>query len=145
MPNGTVTPPGQWAGNWGSRVQQSGQKWATNLVNHGPSMFTKAAASVTHWQAAVASPAAASKYVGKLKEVNFTTFTSTVQGAGLQKYSSAGINKQAAYNHFAGVFGPKLQTMLAALPPRLARGNPQNRTRLNALLDAMEATRGKNF
>jgi len=145
MANGTVTPPGNWAANWGTKVQSSGPKWAANLIAHGPSMFTKAAASVTQWQAAVASPSAASKYVGKLKEVNFTTFTSTVNGAGQSKYASSGVNKQHAYNHFAGVFGPKLQTMVSALPPRQPRGNPANRTRLNQLLDAMEATRGKNF
>lgn len=145
MARGTVTTPGNWAGAWGNGVQMNAQKWAQNLVAHGPGMFQKAAASVSHWQAQVATPQAASKYAGKLKEVNFQSFTATVNGAGVQKYSSAGVNKQHNYAHFASVFGPKLQSMVSGLPARGARGNPINRTRLNQLLDGMEATRGKNF
>lgn len=145
MPRGTVTPPANWASNWGSGVQAKSQKWAQNLIAHGPAMFTKAAASVAHWQAQVASPSAASKYVGKLKEVNFQSYTTTVNGAGLQKFASAGVNKQHNYAHFANTFHPKLQSMLQALPARGARGDPANRARLNQLLDAMQATRGKNF
>lgn len=145
MPRGTVTSPANWASSWGNGVQMNSQKWAANLVAHGPGMFAKAAASVATWQQAVASPAAASKYAGKLKEVNFQAFSTTVNGAGMQKYASSGVNKQHNYSHFAGVFGPKLQTMVSGLPARSARGSAINRTRLNQLLDAMEATRGKNF
>lgn len=145
MPRGTVKPPSAWAPSWGTGVQTSGQKWAANYIAAGPSIMAKAAAAVSHWQAQVASAAAASKFVGKLKEVNFSTVTTTVQGAGLQKFTSAGVNKQANYNHFASVFQPKLESMVRALPPRGARGSAANRTRLNNLLDQMEATRGKNF
>src|SRR5215831_16866693 len=95
MPRGTVKPATEWAPNWGRGVQNNSQKWSQNYIAAGPSIFAKAAAAVSHWQTQVASPTAAAKFVGKLREVNFTTVTTTVQGPGMQKYASAGVNKQA--------------------------------------------------
>jgi len=145
MPRGSVKPAAEWAPAWGTGVQSSGQKWAKNYVSAGPSIFAKAAASVANWQAAVAHPSAAAKFVGKLKEVNFTVVTNTVNGPGLQKFIAAGLNKQANMNHFAGIMQPKLASIVAGLPARGPSGAPVNRTRLNQLLDGLEATKGKNF
>ena len=145
MARGTVKPPSQWAPAWGQGVQTNAQKWSQNYIAAGPSIFAKAAAAVTHWQSQVASPQAAAKFQGKLKEVNWATVQTTVSGPGVQKFAAAGVNKQQNYNHFASVFHPKLHAAVQSLPPRGPSGSPQNRARMNALLDAVEATRGKNF
>lgn len=139
-----ITDPSKWAGAWGSGVQRSGDKWATDYVAAGPAIFQKAAASVSDWQAAVSSQLAANAYVNGLNSVNFAQVTATVQGAGKTKYTSSGTTKQASYAAFAQVFGPKLAQIVSSLPARGPRGSVQNRTRLNQLLDQVQATRGTN-
>jgi hypothetical protein len=139
-----VSNPSNWAGAWGTGVTGAGNKWAANYVAAGPSIFTKAAASVSVWQQAVADPLAAAAYVEGLNSVNFSTVTTTVNGAGKTKYTSAGTTKQASYAAFAQIFGPKLTQIVASLPPRGPRGSTQNRVRLTQLLDAVQATRGQN-
>ena len=136
--------PSKWAGAWGTRVSSSGDKWATNFVAAGPAIFDKAAAAVGTWQSAVASDLASKAFVTGLKSVNFAQVTTTVNGAGKGKYTDAGRTKQAKYATFAGIFGPKLQNIVSSLPARGPRGSSQNRTRLNNLLDQVQATRGTN-
>jgi hypothetical protein len=138
------TDPSKWAGSWGAGVGRSGQKWAADYIAAGPAIFQKAAASVNNWQLAVSSQLAANAFVKGLSNVNFAQVTATVNGAGLQKYTSSGTTKQAKYSSFAQVFGPKLQQIVANLPPRGPRGSAENRTRLNQLLDQVAATRGTN-
>ena len=139
-----ITDPSKWAGSWGAGVQRSGDKWAADYVAAGPAIFQKAAASVGTWQQAVASQMAADAFVAGLNNVNFSQVTATVQGAGKMKYTSSGSTKQAKYVAFAQIFGPKLANIVANLPPRGPRGSAQNRTRLNQLLDQVQATRGTN-
>jgi hypothetical protein len=138
------TDPSKWGGSWGAGVGRSGQKWAADYIAAGPAIFQKAAASVNNWQLAVSSQLAANAFVKGLSNVNFAQVTATVNGAGLQKYTSSGTTKQAKYSSFAQVFGPKLQQIVANLPPRGPRGSAENRTRLNQLLDQVAATRGTN-
>jgi|SRR5215469_8779314 len=140
-----VKDPSTWAQAWGSGVQSKASTWSKNYIAAGPSIFTKAAAAVGNWQMGVSSAEAAKKYVGKLNKVNFAVVTATVNGAGQQKYAQAGVNKQANYQNFANVFGPKLSSIVSALPARGPRGSAVNRTRLNQLLDQIEATKGTNF
>lgn len=142
-----ITDPSKWAGNWGTGVGRSGSKWSTNYVAQGPAIFQKAAASVGNWQAAVTSQAAADGYVKGLNSVNFSQVQATVQGAGQTKYTASGSTKQAKYAAFAQIFGPKLSSILASInqtSPRGPRGSAENRARLNAYLDAVQATRGTN-
>ena len=139
-----ITDPSKWAGAWGTRVGQSGDKWAGNYVAAGPAIFQKAADSVGTWQAAVASQLAADRFQTGLRNVNFAQVQATVTGAGKMKYTSAGSTKQAKYAAFAQIFGPKLSSIVQNLPPRGPRGSAQNRTRLNQLLDNVQATRGTN-
>ncbi len=139
-----ITDPSKWAAAWGVGVGRSGAKWAADYIAAGPSIFTKAAAAVGNWQAGVAAPAAAAAYVSGLNSVNFSQVTATVNGAGMSKYTTSGTTKQASYMTFAGIFGPKLQTIVNNLPARGPRGSAINRTRLNQLLDQVQATRGQN-
>lgn len=139
-----VTDPSKWGASWGAGVAASGSKWAAGYIAAGPSIFQKGAAAVGNWQAGVAAPTAATAYVAGLQNVNFATVTATVNGPGQGKYTSAGSLKQANYQSFAQIFGPKLQTIVNNLPPRGPRGSAQNRTRLNQLLDQVQATRGQN-
>ncbi|MBF6571585.1 MAG: hypothetical protein IVW54_22275 [Candidatus Binataceae bacterium] len=139
-----VKNPSTWAGSWGSGVSGAGNMWATNYIAAGPAIFTKAAASVGNWQTAVASQAAADAFVSGLNGVNFAVVTASVNGAGKTKYTASGTTKQAKYNTFAGIFGPKLTSIVASLPPRGPRGSTQNRVRLTQLLDQVQATRGQN-
>lgn len=139
-----VTDPSKWAGAWGTGVSGAGTKWAADYIAAGPSIFTKAAASVTNWQAAVAGPIAAANYVSGLQGVNFATVTATVNGAGKTKYTTSGTTKQQKYSTFAGIFGPKLVQIVSALPARGPRGSTENRIRLTQLLDQVQATRGQN-
>lgn len=140
----SVTDPSKWAGSWGTGVTGAGSKWSSGYIKAGPAIFTKAAASVGSWQAAVASQMAADNFVAGLNNVNFSQVQATVSGAGMTKYTSSGSTKQAKYAAFAQIFGPKLATIVANLPPRGPRGSAQNRQRLLALLDAVQATRGTN-
>ena len=139
-----ITDPSKWAGSWGTGVSRSGDKWSTNYNAAGPAIFQKAAASVGDWQAGVSAQAAADAYVRGLQSVNFSQVQATVQGAGKTKYTSSGTTKQAKYTAFAQTFGPKLQTIVNNLPQRGPRGSSINRTRLNQLLDQVQATRGTN-
>src|SRR5258708_7386840 len=149
MARGKVKDPSKWAGSWGTRVQQSGEGWATGFIAAGPSTFEKAAAAGPHWQSQVSLPSSLSKFQGKLREVNFATVTATVNGPGTgpgkKKSPASGLNKQASVARFASVFGPKLVNIVNNLPARGPRGSAANRQRLNQLLDAVEATRGHNF
>ena len=144
MAGAGIADPSKWAGSWGAGVQRSGDKWSANYVAAGPAIFTKAAASVADWQTAVASQMAADNFVRGLQSVNFSQVQATVTGAGKTKYTSSGSTKQAKYSAFAQIFGPKLASIVNGLPPRGPRGSAQNRTRLNQLLDAVQATRGTN-
>lgn len=139
-----ITDPSKWAGAWGTRVGQSGDKWSANYVAAGPAIFSKAAAAVSDWQSAVSSQLAADAFVRGLNAVNFQQVQATVVGAGKTKYTSSGSTKQAKFASFAQIFGPKLQMIVSNLPPRGPRGSAQNRTRLNQLLDQVQATRGTN-
>jgi hypothetical protein len=139
-----IQDPSKWAGSWGTGVGRSGDKWATQYVAAGPAIFQKAAAAVGDWQAAVSSQMAADAFTRGLNAVNFAQVQATVTGAGKTKYTSSGSTKQAKYAAFAQIFGPKLQMIVTNLPPRGPRGSAQNRTRLNQLLDAVQATRGTN-
>jgi hypothetical protein len=139
-----ITDPSKWAGNWGTRVGSSGDKWSSNYVAAGPEIFQRGAAAVSTWQTAVASDMAASAFVKGLNNVNFSQVQATVNGPGKSKYTMSGTQKQAKYATFAQVFGPKLQTIVSNLPPRGPRGSAQNRTRLTQLLDQVQATRGSN-
>ena len=139
-----ITDPSKWAGAWGTGVGRSGDKWSTNYIAAGPAIFQKAADSVSNWQVAVASQMAADAFVSGLRNVNFSQVQATVAGAGKSKYTSAGSTKQAKYSAFAQIFGPKLASIVANLPSRGPRGSAQNRTRLNQLLDQVQATRGTN-
>lgn len=139
-----MVPSSSWAGNWGTAVGLAGAKWSAGFIAAGPSIFTKGAAAVGTWQSAVQSPTAAANYVKGLNAVNFSTVTTTVNGTGQGKYTSSGSVKQAKYAAFATIFAPKLSSIVAALPPRAARGSPANRTRLNQYLDQVAATRGMN-
>ncbi len=139
-----MVPTSSWAANWGAGVAAAGAKWSAGYIAAGPSIFTKGANAVGTWQSAVQSPTAAANYVAGLNAVNFTTVTTTVNGTGQGKYTSSGSTKQAKYSTFAGIFGPKLTSIIAALPSRGPRGSTQNRTRLNQYLDQVAATRGQN-
>jgi len=136
--------PSKWGAAWGAGVAASGAKWSAGYIAAGPAIFQKAAAAVGNWQAGVAAPIAATRFVAGLQAVNFSTVTATVNGSGQGKYTSSGSTKQAGYTAFAGIFGPKLANIVANLPPRGPRGSAQNRTRLNQLLDQVAATRGMN-
>lgn len=139
-----IQDPSKWAGSWGTGVGRSGDKWSTAYIAAGPAIFQKAADAVGDWQSAVSSQLAADAFQRGLRAVNFSQVQATVAGAGKTKYTSAGSTKQAKYSAFAQVFGPKLQSIVSNLPPRGPRGSAQNRTRLNQLLDAVQATRGSN-
>lgn len=140
----TIADPSKWAGAWGTGVGRSGDKWSANYIQAGAAIFQKAADSVSTWQTAVASQMAADAFQSGLRNVNFAQVQATVAGAGKTKYTSSGSTKQAKYSAFAQIFGPKLQSIVANLPPRGPRGSTQNRTRLNQLLDQVQNTRGTN-
>lgn len=136
-----------WAPAWGTGVGQSGQKWSTAYIAAGPTIFQKGAASVTNWQQAVASPAAANAFVDGLNNVNFAQVQTTVQGAGMTKYTSSGSTKQSKFSAFATIFQPKLSQIVSNLDqsnPRQPRGNPANVVRLTAYIAAVAGTRGQN-
>jgi hypothetical protein len=131
--------------NWGSQVQQAGAKWADGYAHPARNPFDPSVIDPEAWQAGVSQPAAKTLYARNLAGVNQEVVLATVNGAGKTKYTSSGSTKQGKYAKFATTFMPKLGGILQNLNtsnPRGPRG--QNRARLNAYLDAVEATRGLN-
>lgn len=142
-----MTDPSKWGANWGTGVRSAAPKWSANLNAVVSTIGAKAAAASPNWQSAVASPQALSAYQKGVSNFDQTAFVTTVNGAGQQKYSASGTTKVAAYQNFASVFGPKLQSIVSSLNssnPRGPRGSAQNRARLNSYLDSVAATRGTN-
>lgn len=127
---------------WGSGVTGAGTKWAEGYANPSRSPFDPSVINPDAWQAGVSTSEAKSKYARNLAGVDQNVVLATVNGAGKGKYTASGSTKQAKYAKFAQSFYPKLGTILQGLPPKGPRGS--NRGRLNAYLDAVEATRGQN-
>jgi hypothetical protein len=138
-----MSNPSNWAANWGQRVGQSGQKWASNLNAVASTIGAKAAAAAPNWQQAVASPAALQRYESGVQNINVQQFTASVSGPGMTKYTSAGTIKQAKFSAFAQAAGAKWPGMLASLPARGSRGSAQNQQRMIAWSTSLTATRGQ--
>lgn len=128
--------------NWGAGVQQAGNKWADGYANPSRNPFDPSVINPQAWLAGVSTQDAMNAYAANLAAVDQNVVLATVNGAGKTKYTASGSTKQAKYQKFASIFYPKLGNILQALPPKGPRGT--NRGRLNAYLDAVEATRGQN-
>jgi hypothetical protein len=141
----TVRDPAMATANWGSGVQQNGNKWAEGYAHPKRNPFDPSVIDPDAWQSGVTSDRAKTLYAKNLAGVNQDVVLQTVNGAGKTKYTSAGSTKQGKYQKFASQFLPKLGQILQNLDmtnPRGPRGT--NRARLNAFLDAVEQTRGTN-
>ena len=141
----TTTSPATAVANWQAGVQRSGGKWTAGVLAPKRDPFATAAASVSNWQAAVSSPAAASAFVSGLQNVNQAAFTATVQGSGQQKYVASATTKTAKETAFMNAFLPQLDNIVTNLGrsnPRGPRGSAQNITRLTSYLQQVSALRG---
>lgn len=141
----TVRDPATGSQNWGTGVGQSGNKWADGYAHPTRNPFDPSVINPDAWQAGVSTASAKALYRSKLLAVNQDMVLATVNGAGKSKYTTSGSVKQPNYLRFANIFYPKLGTILQNLnasQPKGPRGT--NRGRLNAYLDAVEATRGQN-
>lgn len=138
-----MSNPSNWTGNWGSRVNSSGQKWSTNLNAVASTIGAKAAAAAPNWQAAVASQAALQRYQSGMQNMNVQQFTASVSGPGMTKYTSSGTIKQAKYAAFANAAASKWPAMLSSLPARGPRGSAQNQQRMISWSNELAATRGQ--
>lgn len=142
-----VKDPATALSNWKSGVAASGQKWANGYANPRRDPFQAAAQSVSVWQAAVASPAAATAYVSGLNSVDETAVMQTVNGPGMSKYTQSPNAKSAKATAFFNTFLPKLGNIVSNLDrtnPRGPRGSAQNITRLTSYLQSVAQTRGSN-
>lgn len=131
--------------NWGSAIAASAGKWAAGYANPSRNPFDANVINPDAWQAGVSTPQAKALYKKNMAGVNQDVVLATVNGPGKQKYAAAGQNKTGKVQAFMQTFLPKLGTILQNLNqtnPKGPRGT--NRARLNAYLDAVEATRGTN-
>jgi hypothetical protein len=141
----TTTSPATAIANWTAGVQRSGAKWTSGVLSPKRDPFATAAASVSNWQAAVSSQAAATAFVSGLQNVNITAFTATVQGSGQQKYVASATTKTSKETAFMNAFLPQLDSITSNLNrtnPRGPRGSAQNITRLTSYLQQVSALRG---
>ena len=130
---------------WQAGIQGSGNTWKSGVLGAVNKMQQNAVANVGNWVAGVTAPIAQTKYTSGIQNMNVTQFNASVSGPGLTKFTSSATTKPAKYSNFANAFIPVLQTIVTNLDttnPRGLAGSPQNRTRLNAYLDALQAKKG---
>lgn len=140
-----IRDPGTGSSNWGTGVAQSGSKWADGYAHPSRNPFDPSVINADAWQQGVSTDQAKQAYKSKLAAVNQDQVLATVNGAGKTKYTSSGQTKQANYQKFAQAFYPKLSNIVQNLNQSMPKGpRGTNRARLNAYLDAVEATRGTN-
>lgn len=128
---GSATSASLWAGNWSTQI---------------PKMKTRAAAQVQFWQNQVSTQKAADAFVAGVNDFDATAATTKANGAGKSSFQ-AGVQTAAKgrYLAFAGEFIPAVASIVSTLDRTNPRGDKtQNRARLNAYLDALEAQSG-NF
>lgn len=151
---GTTTRPVKSAqtaaANYGTNgsAANAANLWAQDFLADPQAIFAAAAARVSYWQSQVSTQQAATNYVNGLNDVNIQALTTKVNGVGKASFS-AGVKAAGApggkYAAFAAEFQPWLTNELATLNRTNPRGDAtQNRARLNAFLDALEAQKG-NF
>lgn len=120
--------------------------WAADWSAAIPTMKTRAAAQVGYWQSQVSSIEAASAFVAGVNGFDANAATAKANGAGKSSFS-AGVKMASTgkYLSFASEFIPAVATIVQNLNRTNPRGDKtQNRARLNAYLDALEA-QGGNF
>lgn len=142
-----IKSPTDGVKRWGTGVQNGGVDWATNYLAVANDTFSDAKVNPEAWQAGVSDPDAATRYHDGMVSVDKAQLNTTVNGAGKIKFQAAGTAKTTKYLAFANIFYPKLNNIrqnLDSTSPRGRRGSPQNRSRLNAYLDMVAATRGQN-
>lgn len=140
-----IRDPATGSSNWGTGVGQSGSKWADGYAHPSRNPFDPSVINPDAWQAGVSTAEAKALYARKLANVNQDMVLATVNGAGKSKYTSSGTTKQPNYLRFAQTFYPKLSAIVSNLNSSMPKGpRGTNRGRLNAYLDAVEATRGTN-
>ena len=128
---GSATSASLWAGNW-----------STNI----PKMKARAAAQVTYWQSQVSSAQAAARFTDGVNNFDANAATSKANGPGKSSFQ-AGVQaaSKGKYAAFANEFLPAVSTIVSNLDRTNPRGSKlDNRARLNAYLDALEAQSG-NF
>jgi hypothetical protein len=140
----TTTDAATAVANWTKGVGQSGQKWADNYAHPSRNPFDPAVINPAAWSAGVSTPQAQAKYGRKLANVNQDMVLATVNGAGKQKYTSAGTTRAPNMQAFMTAFIPKLQGVISQVnssTPRGPRGSAQNLTRMNNVVAAIAAMR----
>lgn len=140
--------PAQAAANYGTNggSASSAALWAADWSAAIPTMKARAVAQVGFWQSQVSSPAAATAFSDGVNGFDATAATAKANGAGKSSFQ-AGVQTAAKgkYLSFAGEFLPAVATIVATLNRTNPRGTKaDNRNRLNAYLDALEAQAG-NF
>jgi len=141
----SIKTPAVATAKWSSGVQAGGNDWADGYAHPSRSPFDPNVIDPQAWQDGVSTQTAKDKYAANLASVNQEVVLATVNGPGKSKYTQSGVNKTGKVSTFINNFLPKLGQILQNLnstTPRGPRGT--NRGRLNAYLDAVEATRGTN-
>lgn len=138
--------PQQAALNYGNNggSATSAQLWAGNWSGAIPTMKTNAAAKVSFWQSQVSTQQAAANFTAGVQSFDATAATNKANGAGKSSFQ-AGVQtaSKGKYLSFAGEFLPAVSTIVQNLNRTNPRGTKlDNRTRLNAYLDALEAQAG---
>ncbi|MGH9809763.1 MAG: hypothetical protein ACRD9W_21355 [Terriglobia bacterium] len=109
-------------------------------------MKTRAAAQVGFWQSQVSTQKAADAFNAGVTNFDSNAATAKANGAGKSSFQ-AGVQtaSKGKYLGFAGEFIPAVSQIVANLDRTNPRGTKaDNRNRLNAFLDALEAQAG-NF
>jgi len=141
----TVKDPATATSKWSAGIARAGNDWADGYAHPKRNPFDPSVIDPDAWQAGVSTPQALAKYAANLAGVNQDVVLATVNGAGKAKYTASGTTKSGKVSKFMQVFMPKLSQILQNLNQQQPRGpRGSNRGRLNAYLDAVEATRGTN-
>jgi len=123
-------------------VQSAGPDWTDGALHPKRDFRTAAAAQQGYWASQVQAAAAKGTFASHIKAVTDAEYENAVSTYGQNNYVTQAQAKAGNWTKFYDKFQPKLAGIVAKLP---ARGNKaQNRARLNAYLDAVEATAGSN-
>ncbi len=132
-----VKPLDQITSKWSQRAAAAGPAYQTGVQNPRISWQTATIASANNWATGVTAAVSNGRFTKGVTAAGDQKWSAGATGKGVQRYPQGVQNPQAQTN-FSNGFAKSAQVLASLnLPPKFAKGDPQNQARSSAVQVAL--------